>query len=198
MRRLIEIRTVISTILLLLTISCGSGMPNADDVRQWVGSEVVLSDTLSARADGRDTTLTVCDSISSVKILTYYSAEGCTPCKLKELLQWKPLIEEYATDSLVRFIFVLNPANTTEREIEMTLYGMRFAHPVFYDRSGSFESSNPGLPENPVFHTFLLDRDNRVVLVGSPIGNPKMWTLYTSTIAKLIEGGGRLPAGRDQ
>ncbi|WP_256620806.1 hypothetical protein [Rikenella microfusus] len=39
----------------------------------------------------------------------------------------------------------------------------------------------------------MLDKDNRVVLVGSPIGNPKMWELYKSTIDRLVENGGILP-----
>ncbi len=71
---------------------------------------------------------------------------------------------------------------------------MRFDYPVFLDTAGVFERSNPGLPANPVFHTFLLDRENRVVLVGSPIGNAKMWDLYKSTIARLVANGGTLPA----
>ena len=72
------------------------------------------------------------------------------------------------------------------------LHVHRFDLPVFYDPDGAFERANPQLPENPVFHTVLLDRDNRVVLVGSPIGNPKMWELYKSTIARLVENGGAL------
>ena len=68
-----------------------------------------------------------------------------------------------------------------------------FDLPVFYDPDGAFERANPQLPANPLFHTFLLDRDNRVVLVGSPIGNPKMWELCKSTIDRLIENGGILP-----
>ena len=138
--------------------------------------------------DGRDTLLSPGDTAGMAKVLVYYSAEGCTPCKLKELMQWRPMIEELSEDSAVRFVFILNPAHTTERELDMTLYGMRFAHPVFYDRAGGFETLNPELPKDPVFHTFLLDRANRVLLVGSPVGNAKMWELYKRTAANLLTG----------
>ena len=157
----------------------------AQDIRRWIGTRVEIPAGLVARADGRDTLLVPEDSGVVAKVLVYYSAEGCTPCKLKELMQWRPMIEELAEDSAVRFVFILNPAHTTERELEMTLYGMRFAHPVFYDRASGFEAANPELPQNPVFHTFLLDSANRVMLVGSPVGNAKMWELYKRTIADL-------------
>ena len=167
-------------------VACGGpGNRAAQDIRRWIRTRVEIPAGLVARADGRDTLLVPEDSGVVAKVLVYYSAEGCTPCKLKELMQWRPMIEELAEDSAVRFVFILNPAHTTERELEMTLYGMRFAHPVFYDRASGFEAANPELPQNPVFHTFLLDSANRVMLVGSPVGNAKMWELYKRTIADL-------------
>lgn len=33
-----------------------------------------------------------------------------------------------------------------------------------------------------MYHTFLLDRQNRVVLVGNPIGNERLWELYKKEI----------------
>ena len=77
--------------------------------------------------------------------------------------------------------------------VQQTIADYRLQFPVLLDTAGIFERSNPQLPENPVFHTFLLDRDNRVVLVGSPLGNPKMWELYKSTIDRLVANGGILP-----
>ncbi|WP_297829356.1 hypothetical protein [uncultured Rikenella sp.] len=165
-------------------VACGrAGDGTAEDIRRWVGMRLEIPADMAARADGRDTLLSPGDTAGVAKVLVYYSAEGCTPCKLKELMQWRPMIEELAEDSAVRFVFILNPAHTTERELEMTLYGMRFVHPVFYDRANEFEISNPELPKNPVFQTFLLDSANRVMLVGSPVGNAKMWELYKRTIA---------------
>lgn len=167
-------------------VSCGgSGNRSAQDIRRWIGTRVEIPSDLAARADGRDTLLAPDDSGAMAKVLVYYSAEGCTPCKLKELMQWRPMIEELAGVSEARFVFILNPSRTTERELDMTLYGMRFTHPVFYDRSGRFEAANPELPTNPVFHTFLLDSANRLMLVGSPVGNAKMWELYKRTAADL-------------
>lgn len=130
------------------------------------------------------------DTVASITILSYYNAEGCTPCRLKELAMWRgPMSEQ----TQIRYLYVLNTQNIALKELKWTLEGMRIDHPVYLDTAGLFERSNPGLPTNPVFHTFLLDKENRVVLVGSPIGNPKMWELYKSTIARLAAHGGTLP-----
>jgi hypothetical protein len=36
-------------------------------------------------------------------------------------------------------------------------------------------------------HTFLLDENNKVVLVGSPIRNEMLWELYKELIQSQIE-----------
>lgn len=64
---------------------------------------------------------------------------------------------------------------------------------VLWDSTGTFIRTNPVVPQDENYHTFLLDRDNRVVLAGSPAGNPRMWDLYRKTIVRMIENNGTLP-----
>lgn len=167
--------------------SCRSNQPDANAVQQLVGSSIVIPDDLVARADGHDTVWAPRDAAMDARIVVYYDAEGCTPCKLKELLTWKSLIETYDQAEHTRFLFILNAGNTARQELDHIVYSMRFTHPVLIDTAYSFERDNPQLPQEALFHVFLLDRNNRVVLVGSPIGNPQMWELYENTISRLKE-----------
>lgn len=64
---------------------------------------------------------------------------------------------------------------------------------LLWDSTAAFVRANPVVPQNEHYHTFLLDRDDRVVLVGSPVGNPRMWELYKRTIEELTGNGGRMP-----
>ena len=41
------------------------------------------------------------------------------------------------------------------------------------------------VPEDVRFHTFLLDGDNVIRLVGDPRGNEKLWKLYLGEIERL-------------
>ena len=39
---------------------------------------------------------------------------------------------------------------------------------------------NKAIPADALFHTLLLDGQNRIVVVGSPLFNNKMWKIYCS------------------
>ncbi len=41
-----------------------------------------------------------------------------------------------------------------------------------------------------MFHTLLLDKDNRVVLVGNPLASDAMWTLFKSTLDNMLAHDG--------
>jgi hypothetical protein len=53
-----------------------------------------------------------------------------------------------------------------------------------------FVKFNPYIPTDPRLHTFLLDRDGKVVLVGDPANNHELWELYKTTITELVENNG--------
>ena len=54
-----------------------------------------------------------------------------------------------------------------------------------YDAKNRFKKQNR-LDVSYLNRTFLLDKNNRIVLVGEPLGNPTLWKLYVDTANKLI------------
>lgn len=56
-----------------------------------------------------------------------------------------------------------------------------FDHPVYLDRNADFVKLNP-LPDNSSFHTFLLDKNNKVLVIGNPVLNPTVKDLYIKEI----------------
>lgn len=42
------------------------------------------------------------------------------------------------------------------------------------------------IPTNKVFHTFLLDGNNHVVMIGNPLYNSETETLFKTTVEKLL------------
>jgi hypothetical protein len=53
--------------------------------------------------------------------------------------------------------------------------------PLIYDSTGMFIKKN-NLPEEQRFHSFLLNENKEIILVGSPIGNDKLWDMYKEII----------------
>jgi hypothetical protein len=54
---------------------------------------------------------------------------------------------------------------------------------IFYDTDNALWKANPNLPHDPEFQTFLLDREQKVVLIGSPARNNSLWKLYKQQIS---------------
>jgi hypothetical protein len=151
-------------------------------VSEWKGKQIIFPDDVSCCIFGKDTTVFLCDDLlqSEYKILLYVDSTGCTSCKL-QLLEWKEYINE--ADSLPAgkpaFLFFFNPKDRTE--LRFFLRRDDFDYPVFIDESNEIDRLNH-FPKELQYQCFLLDRDNRVLALGNPVHNPKIWELYKKII----------------
>ena len=166
---------------MLLATACGSAHKN---------DSVVLSQFVHSKIQFPQPTA------KQPKIVVYIGKDECGPCSL-QLPEWSVKLSELymsGSDS-IHIWFVAHPAELEKmhaivEQSHISLLKKRIA--ILEDTQKQFAEVNK-VPPDYRFHTFLLDRDNQVILVGSPIGNPKMWELYKSTIARLVENGGTLP-----
>lgn len=58
--------------------------------------------------------------------------------------------------------------------------------PFIIDINNEFEQLNPHLPKNKAMHTFLLDENNNVVLVGNPLHNPKIEKMFKEIVEEKL------------
>lgn len=147
-------------------------------VKEWENKEVSFPANISYSILGKDTAYLAPQR--DYTIVSYIDSVGCTSCKL-QLYRWKDLIAEF--DSLsshtTSFQFVFHPKD--KKEMIYLLKRDRFNYPVWIDETDSFNKLNK-LPGNRLFHTFLLNEQNRVVAIGDPVQNPKIKELYISII----------------
>ena len=121
----------------------------------------------------------------NLKVLLYADSSGCVNCKLK-LYNWKPFISEVTnivSNNGIVFCFIFQPK--TMAQIERMLKDNGFSYPVCIDRTDEFNRLNH-LPTDERFHCFLLDENNRVILIGNPVQNPKIKDLYIRTICERL------------
>ena len=95
------------------------------------------------------------------KILHYIDTIGCTNCHL-QLFDWKLYMKELKSSSIdIALIFVVFTKNYEEFEIIQR--NNHFFYPVIYDYNGLLNKKNQ-FPTYPYpLHTFLLDRNNKVL-----------------------------------
>lgn len=127
-------------------------------------------------------------------MVVYVDSIECATCRMKSLYEYDAIIN-FATDSISGFVpaFIFAPRKNQITEVRRTLEVSGLNYPALLDESEAFAKANPHIPADSRFHTFLLDKNGKVVLVGDPSRNPALWELYKTTITKLIDNGGILP-----
>jgi hypothetical protein len=152
-------------------------------VGEWVGKEIRIPDNVQCAVLGRDTALSACSALTDAeyKVLLYVDSSGCSSCRLK-LAQWESLIAE--ADSLfsgkLSFLLFFQPKN--KNELAILFQQEKFYYPVFIDMKNAINRLNR-FPEKPEYQCFLLDKDNKVQIIGNPASTPIMWDLYKHVIS---------------
>jgi hypothetical protein len=146
----------------------------------------------------------------AARLVVWTDSVACSSCRLGNMFQYDEIIGyrggtetgagnanetsgddvETRTEEGFEPIFIFSPPRVKIDEVLLTLERTRFDYPVFIDEKGLFPATNPHIPSDSRFHTFLLDRGGKVVLVGDPVNNPRLWDLYKTTIAELVEHSG--------
>ena len=144
-------------------------------VQEWQGKEIRFPKEITFT---RFVTDTVDYQIptSDYKVLIYVDSIGCTSCKL-QLPKWRKLIArvDSLTGGTVPFLFFFQSKD--DKELRYILRRDQFDRPVCIDHKNELDRLNK-FPANITFQTFLLDRDNKVVVIGNPIHNLAVEELY--------------------
>lgn len=150
-------------------------------VNEWIGKEIKFPEGIPCQLADKET---ICTDVTNrtYKVVAYTDSAGCTSCRLK-LADWKRVIAE--ADSLfpgkMDFIFFFQPKTRDLKELVYLLKRDKFDHPVFIDTENRINGMNH-FPSEMEYQCFLLDLNNKVILVGNPTLNPNVWELYKQQV----------------
>jgi hypothetical protein len=169
-------------LIIIATVSCRKNTNLADAEKitvEWIGKKIVIPPDIRCSYMGHDT---LCPKTNTpYKVLPYTDSMGCTGCKL-QLYKWSAIMKE--ADSLmtdkISFHFYFQPKD--EKELQFLLKRDNFKQAVYIDRESRLYAANK-LPDNMNYQCFLLDKDNKVILIGNPTINPKIWDLYKQAVS---------------
>ena len=178
------IKYVITTFICIVIMSCNFFDKNTQKYRkialEWHNRQIILPTRLPDKGICCDTLYPVLTT-KKYKIFTYIDTLGCTACNFGALA-WKQLIHE--ADSLnydVAFLFYAHLKNYEEFETYLEIN--KFIYPIFYDYKGECNKQNK-LPQHVFYQTFLLDENNKVLLIGKPTPGSNLWNLYKKIISQ--------------
>ena len=178
--------TPLDLIILLLTIFLSACQDKQKEiitllVKEWQGKQILFPENMVFTRFASDTTNFVIPT-SDYKVLVFVDSIGCTSCKL-QLSRWKEFIRY--TDSIsqknIPFLFFFQFDD--QWEIHSLLIRENFDKPICLDRSDSLNQLNH-FPKDIRFQVFLLDKNNKVVVIGNPVHNPNVKELYLEEISR--------------
>jgi hypothetical protein len=119
------------------------------------------------------------------KFIVYSDSIECGSCYMNQLTGWLKYIY-YAQEhpDKLGFYFIFSPRVGKLEEVLKSFNEIFFEYPIYVDENRIFEEQNPTIPKNKRMHCFLLDKDNKVILIGNPIRNKKVESLFFEIIEK--------------
>ena len=113
-------------------------------------------------------------------LIVYFDSTQCSSCLLGRLYEWGE-VAEFSRDNC-NFVMVFSPKQARLSELKASLQTAFIETDVWVDENGDFARLNQTIPSDVKFHTFLLNPQRRVILVGDPVHNHQIWDLYKTTI----------------
>lgn len=148
----------------LLVCSCSSRTNDYSKiVNEWQGKKLIFPDFITDFVTGDTINL----SESDFNILTFVDSVGCAGCKMK-LNLWMEFLEgldSIAVDADFKSVLIVN-AKSEEllKQIERDSY----SYPIVNDTTGYLYCLNR-LCDEDMLRTFLVDKEKRIIAVGSPV-----------------------------
>jgi hypothetical protein len=147
-------------------------------MKEWIGKTIEFPDIEPIIPYTRTKNIVKHNVIGDkeYKILLYIDSTGCTSCKLQIHL-WNAFIEKYGNKT--DFLFYFYPK---DKDVLLSLLKTeQLNYRVYIDSTNEINKLNH-FNDNPMFQCFLLDKNNKILIIGTPINNPQIWDLYKQII----------------
>jgi len=111
------------------------------------------------------------------RVIVFTGPDECSTCALNSLSEWNALLD-LEKEKKVQLVFILCPEKSKLESTIKIYQSSGLEHSILIDTIGVFLKKNQHIPEEAIFHTFVLDSKGNVILVGNPLKNPKIQELF--------------------
>ncbi|MEL7587113.1 MAG: hypothetical protein AAGU19_10410 [Prolixibacteraceae bacterium] len=154
---------------------------NEEIVRYWYNREIIIPDSLILLKNKQ-----ICQSYklrdtSENKIIALVSGD-CQMC-VQEIRNWIPFFKKMKENKISNRLFFVIENIDIEYFKKMYSEDLPSDFEFYIDKKGKFSSINH-FPQENMYKTVLLDRSNKIKLIGSPVSNKQFWNLYFDNLKK--------------
>lgn len=127
------------------------------------------------------------NSNSPFTMIYYIDSTHCTSCTLNAADEWIRELQPLSKDGELNTMIIVQPKKKEQRFMATIYSDSELAQPIWMDTCGIFMTNNPHIPDNSLFHNFMIDSLCNIVLIGNPATNSKLMQLATDITKKEIE-----------
>mgnify|MGYP003213882413 FL=1 len=178
-------KTVLLSIITILFIACSTN-DMEKDYKRLKSENINLPQYQTFIINGKE-----CSNINrpngKLKLIVFCDSTSCNSCAIEAIYSWEDYIK-YAEklENQLCYYFIFTPRKKDIANVRTTLDMTDFNYPIVFDSTGFFRKLNPHIPMNKMFHTFLIDGNNRIVMVGNPLHDSETESLFKTTVEKLL------------
>ena len=158
-------RYFIGIIAICLFYAC-QGNSDLKSVKKMIGAQLYFPENLTAILNGKDT-MPLNILYHNSKLVVWYDSTECSSCRIRHLFAWNDIIS-YANSLGNDFdvIFIFSPSYKDAENVNTALHSNQFGHTIYIDSERDFYRQRVKLPKRDYLRCFLLDKNNKVVLVA--------------------------------
>lgn len=183
-----KVHYVLLVIMMLLS-SCGKKR-FADKILQMQSRPIDMTPCEKAYCyeEGKEVNYNSKDS--TYKLVIYIDSLSCSPCFVSHMQDYMETVIDF--DSLGITTFLIFEPKQEQKEVLVSSIKQQ-AHPIrcIIVPNRSFSLANSHLPSSSVFHSFLINEDNNVIIVGNPVKNARIRSLMQNIITNSNKKGGK-------
>lgn len=116
------------------------------------------------------------------KLVVFVDSTECSTCYTKKMETWYYLLDTLQNKNF-EILVIFSPKKNDCSYIKSKLKYLKVDFPIYLDSIGAFVKNNPHIPDESIYHTFLLDKNNKVLLVGNPFNNKNV----SNELSEIIE-----------
>ena len=136
-----------------------------------MNSEIIIPHLHYAIFNGKDTVMHLSED-ATVRMIALFDTTFCAYCHIPDMDIWNEIISySKATQGKFEPVFIFSPRQEEIVHLKQTLKQSMLEWPLFIDEKGDFLKNNSFIPEDERFHAFLLNSENKIILVGKPTNN---------------------------
>lgn len=169
--------------ILFVNVSCNSRKKVNEEMIAFHGSHIKLPIDSMINMASMNQMKSSYNSAKYIYIM-YVDSTSCSECAISHLADWSQLdIMDAFQKGVIRYLFIVAPRKSQRAKIlNIIKKDTLFNAFIYVDTTNIFERNNPRLPANKLLHTFLINSQGNVELIGNPITNTEIKKLLIKMI----------------